>query len=461
MKLFYLLFLAQLLTIFCYADFPYTIQSIGTKTGDADVAIYQYDKAGNRLVDTVKGQALNYGLIGKPVKITTPNTRTDGIEAFSYGPGGDRYFRVKASGDKIFYINNMEYRIENGSPKSIFYISNGAYSPIVQVDLASSTPTYKYYLQDHQGTTLVNVDDKGTAYNKKHYDSWGLPVAASGVALLPTLINDNHRDFTGHERIKSAELIHANGRVYDPISGFVSPDPALFSGNLVSHNRYAYVLNNGPNHVDPSGNIVIVSIFQGGHSTGYYSGDTSEAVQHRDELVQILKEHFETTNINDELSAAAADLNKFYKIDFTHNKSNKLFQYKSQDNSMKVNMAKFDGTLRGKINRRLKKQGVTAETHRLAFRGGESNSIFIRKAGDRLEAQLVALPGFAERELQSGVGDTTAALGSRHNAAVSLSHAASRADTTDNLFEQGVADLLALRNNPFRPKGLPLPKHMP
>jgi RHS repeat-associated protein len=63
------------------------------------------------------------------------------------------------------------------------------------------------------------------------------------------------RGFTGHEMIDSVDLVHMNGRIYDPeIGRFLSADPFVQEvGNLQSMNRYSYVLNNPLSFTDPSG----------------------------------------------------------------------------------------------------------------------------------------------------------------------------------------------------------------
>ncbi len=63
------------------------------------------------------------------------------------------------------------------------------------------------------------------------------------------------RGYTGHEHIDEMDLIHMNGRVYDPDAGrFMSPDPFVFNPySTQGFNRYAYVSNNPLKYVDPSG----------------------------------------------------------------------------------------------------------------------------------------------------------------------------------------------------------------
>ncbi|RFP76143.1 RHS repeat-associated core domain-containing protein [Hydrogenophaga borbori] len=66
-----------------------------------------------------------------------------------------------------------------------------------------------------------------------------------------------------HEHLDEVGVIHMNGRLYDPLIGrFMSGDPFIQSpGNLQSHNRYAYVLNNPLAYTDPSGHFFFESVF--------------------------------------------------------------------------------------------------------------------------------------------------------------------------------------------------------
>ena len=65
------------------------------------------------------------------------------------------------------------------------------------------------------------------------------------------------RGFTGHEHIDELDLIHMNGRVYDPgIGRFLSPDPNVqLPKSTQGFNRYAYVQNNPLKYTDPSPKI--------------------------------------------------------------------------------------------------------------------------------------------------------------------------------------------------------------
>ena len=89
------------------------------------------------------------------------------------------------------------------------------------------------------------------------YDAFGhqtlLPVPTSSP--LPQLNAAMQRGYTGHEMLNDLDIIHMNGRIFDPIlARFVQADPTLqFPEYTQGYNRYAYVLNNPLTYTDPSG----------------------------------------------------------------------------------------------------------------------------------------------------------------------------------------------------------------
>ncbi|WP_265584040.1 RHS repeat-associated core domain-containing protein [Chitinimonas koreensis] len=61
------------------------------------------------------------------------------------------------------------------------------------------------------------------------YDAWGKRRSLDGATTLDTLdgVVDN-KGFTGHEMMDGLDLVHMNGRVYDPlVARFISADPII------------------------------------------------------------------------------------------------------------------------------------------------------------------------------------------------------------------------------------------
>ncbi|MGD9583590.1 MAG: RHS repeat-associated core domain-containing protein [Lysobacterales bacterium] len=85
--------------------------------------------------------------------------------------------------------------------------------------------------------------------NRRDADTW------SDAALAPGVPANTTRGFTGHEHIDAANIVHMNGRLYDPALGrMLSADPIvqeLF--NAQNLNRYTYALNNPLSFTDPTG----------------------------------------------------------------------------------------------------------------------------------------------------------------------------------------------------------------
>jgi RHS repeat-associated protein len=90
------------------------------------------------------------------------------------------------------------------------------------------------------------------------FDAWGLrrdPTNWSALASPFAGTYSTKRGYTDHEHLDTVELVHMNGRVYDPkIGRFLSPDPIVQAPfNSQSVGRYSYVWNNPASSIDPSG----------------------------------------------------------------------------------------------------------------------------------------------------------------------------------------------------------------
>lgn len=113
-----------------------------------------------------------------------------------------------------------------------------------------------YFHQDHLGSISTITNHNGAVIERLSYDPWGKRRNPDGTDdTAGTQTSQASRGFTGHEMLDGLDLVHMNGRVYDPIIGrFGSADPITEAPfTTQGWNRYAYVGNSPVNFTDPSG----------------------------------------------------------------------------------------------------------------------------------------------------------------------------------------------------------------
>ena len=172
------------------------------------------------------------------------------------------------------------------SPRTVYSVDKG-YELVVWVDGTIEERTYigpsvvvltsrasvsspvvcsaRYQLVDRLGSFQASTDETLAAgligLDAHDFDAWGKPRAwdqsstsgALHVAYAKGVSSD--RGFTGHEHLDSHQLIHMNGRMYDPGLGrFLSVDPIISNpANPQSINPYSYIGNNPLSGTDPTG----------------------------------------------------------------------------------------------------------------------------------------------------------------------------------------------------------------
>ena len=99
---------------------------------------------------------------------------------------------------------------------------------------------------DRLGSVIAITNETGALREQMAYDSWGKRRTLNGAPVNGTPTPDNldgvtdNKGFTGHEMPDQLDLVHMNGRIYDPLSS-------------QSYNRYTYVWNNPTHMTDPTG----------------------------------------------------------------------------------------------------------------------------------------------------------------------------------------------------------------
>jgi len=239
----------------CYAYDAARPHAVTSAAGQS----YAYDANGN--MTSRAGAAITWTSANLPSSIGHANGSSS---QFWYGAAGNRWKQVAnhaGSTETTIYAGELSEKITRGGVITWRqYVTSPDGVVAIRLQSGSSAPVLRYLTTDHLGSTDRIVDPAGVTlvsesfapFGKRRGPTWNGPPSAADLAAISSITRDG---FTGHEHLDNLDLIHMNGRVYDPHLGrFISADPyitAPFDGQGL--NRYSYVLNNPLAFVDPSG----------------------------------------------------------------------------------------------------------------------------------------------------------------------------------------------------------------
>jgi RHS repeat-associated protein len=187
-------------------------------------------------------RTVEYTSFGLPSSIT--RTATGAATIYAYDAENTRVSRQNSDGTSALYAGGLyEQRTTSSGTSHVFYIVVGG-QIIGQIESSSTGENMRYFHQDRLGSTIGTSGNGGASFWAR--DPWG---------RLLTDIGDTVRvGFTGQEDDVESGLINMGGRIYDPkTTRFLTPDPVGGGLGHTAANRYAYVLNNPTNLVDPTG----------------------------------------------------------------------------------------------------------------------------------------------------------------------------------------------------------------
>ena len=231
------------------ANRPHAVTAAGTNT-------YTYDGNGNML--TRNGSSVWWLPFNKPRAIfSDTNSYT-----FYYDTNRNRVLETVIEDGtmrSLVKVGSLYEEVYNDGVKSyrLSIPTPAGFIGVWSVGDLGESRTYNH--NDMLGSVGIITNESGTVQQEYAYDPWGAPRNASNwtaLSVWPDYKND--RGYTGHKMLEGLELVHMNGRIYDPAIGrFLTADPFIqFSGNSQSYNRYAYTLNNPLRYTDPSGHFV-------------------------------------------------------------------------------------------------------------------------------------------------------------------------------------------------------------
>ena len=247
---------------------PHAVTSISGNT----TASYAYDANGNMICRDMTGTSCTgssptpnivWNDDNLPVSITGPN----GTSTFSYGPDMQRYQQTATNNvtgvtTTTTYVGNLFQVVStpSGTQYQHSILAAGGVVAVHTLDQAGNAST-SYIHTDHLGSVDTETNDQGVVTLQMSFDAFGLRRDPNNWSydLTPTQVatqqDPTHKGYTYQEQLDNVELVHMNGRVYDPTIGrFISADPVIQAPfNTQSFNRYTYVFNNPLRGIDPTG----------------------------------------------------------------------------------------------------------------------------------------------------------------------------------------------------------------
>ena len=242
-------------------EYAYTTGTLGTPTKTIS---YSYgDTNWKDKLTSYDGKAITYDAIGNPLtydgwtytweegrQLKTAVGNGHNI-SYKYNDSGIRTQKIVDGVTTNYHLVGDRVTYENNGTDAIYY-SYDASGNIVSMNLNG---TEYYYVRNAQGDITGLIDGSGTQVVSYTYDTWGKIVSTTGTLASTVGVKNPYR-YRGYRFDTETGLYYLQGRYYNADWGrFVNADAAVGGiGELVSHNLFAYCLNNPVNLSDPSGN---------------------------------------------------------------------------------------------------------------------------------------------------------------------------------------------------------------
>lgn|GEM_PF-3646619 len=226
---------------------PHAVQSID------GVGSFQYDNDGN-LASGPSGGSNTWTSFDMPAQVSNNGATAN----FNYGAEHQRTLQTRrdASGNQstVVYAGAQEVTHDSTGTTIKTYWPGGVGVEIDRPNAGTSELDWTH--EDRLGSVIAISAADGTLRERLAYDPWGKRRSTDGSSTANSITGTtDNKGFTGQEMLDQLELVHLNGRIYDPYVGkFLSADPHVTDPvNGQNYNRYSYVLNNPTNLTDPTG----------------------------------------------------------------------------------------------------------------------------------------------------------------------------------------------------------------
>ncbi len=194
-----------------------------------------------------------YNLLNQLTDTTTYSDGTpESVVANAYNGEGYRVEKT-VNGETTKYLYEYDKVVseldESGDQTAFNIYGNNLLSRTVNVDNNKET---LYYMYNNHGDVTALIDaENDTISGTYYYDSFGNIADSTGTP-------NNSITYAGYQYDKETGLFYVGSRYYNPeIGRFINADDTSIlqatQGQLLSHNLFAYCLNNPVMYSDPSG----------------------------------------------------------------------------------------------------------------------------------------------------------------------------------------------------------------
>jgi RHS repeat-associated protein len=222
---------------------------------------YIYDCAGNMISSGPAGHSYTYNALNQILSVDGGATAS-----YEYNTSDERSVKWTPTGwTSYIYLNGQPMAEQDQNGWTDYIYANG--QKIAKIaSPATGSPVTTYYVDDHLGTTQMELDASGNVLWQGQFTPFG--------AELPDGNTSMHYKFTGKERDAESGLDYFGARYYaSNMARWISPDEVNLTEERMLNpsstlNKYAYAANNPLTYVDPDGEDITIFFENGipGHT---------------------------------------------------------------------------------------------------------------------------------------------------------------------------------------------------
>ncbi len=245
-------------------EYAYTTGAPGTPTRTYS---YLYDQEWKDKLVSFDGSTITYDEIGNPLSDGTytytwtqgrrlESISGDGLEiSYKYNDSGIRTQKTVNEVTTDYHLVGGQVTFETDGTDEIYY----TYDSLGDLVSFNLNGTEYFYIRNAQNDIIGIFDASGEKVVSYTYDSWGKLIDIDAEEGYESVGEKNPYRYRGYRYDIETGLYYLQSRYYNPELGrFLNADGLLGnSGDILTHNIFAYCGNNPVNYSDPSGAVFV------------------------------------------------------------------------------------------------------------------------------------------------------------------------------------------------------------